>query len=104
MYVLVKKGAFNAILITIFLLFSDYMKIENSSSSKILLLHLKKNNNNYCISININFSSLKKVPKLKLSEKFDPSHKIYGERCKLLHAVGLVATKSPSLKERLSTF
>ena len=58
-----------------------------------MLLNLKKN----CISINFNFSRFEIKPqKLKLSEKFEPSHKIYEERCKLSHAVGLVGTKSPS--------
>ena len=38
-----KKEAVGAILITIFLLFSDYLKIEKFNSSKIMLLNLKKN-------------------------------------------------------------
>ena len=37
-----KKEAFGAIIITIFLLFSDFLKIENFSSSKIMLLNFKK--------------------------------------------------------------
>ena len=61
-----------------------------------MLLNLKKKKKIVSLLILISVEFEIKLQKLKLSEKFEPSHKIYEERCKLSHAVGLVGTKSPN--------